>query len=202
MKRITQIALLGLFYAVSAMADEQLWALLEAQEAASGQFIQELYDEEGELLERSSGHYAILRPGFFRWEIDYPDRQLLLVSGDLFWHYDIDLATATRRKTGDDQSFAPLALLGGDLEELRGRFRVTRLGEGEFQLQPTYPAAGFALVEMHWDGPLLRAMEILDRSGQRLQLALEPAANPVKLASGDFQFSVPEGVEVFYDDGV
>ena len=91
----------------------RLYEVPVGKEAASGQFIQELYDEEGELLERSSGRYAILRPGFFRWEIDYPDRQLLLVSGDLFWHYDIDLATATRRKTGDDQSFAPLALLGG-----------------------------------------------------------------------------------------
>lgn len=202
MTRITLAAVLVLSFVGSATADEQLWGLLEAQEAASGQFIQELYDEEGELLERSSGRYAVLRPGYFRWEIEYPDRQLLLVSGDQLWHYDIDLATATRRNTGGDKAFSPLELLGGDLEELRGRFRVTRLSDGDFQLQPTYPAAGFAQVEMHWDGPLLRAMEILDRSGQRLQLALEPAANPVQLDGDDFQFSVPEGVEVFYDDGV
>jgi chaperone LolA len=188
--------------AATAMADEEtLWALLAAQDAASGRFEQALFDEEGELLERSSGSYAVLRPGYFRWEIDNPDRQLLLVSGDTLWHYDIDLETATRRNTGDDSSFAPLELLGGDPETLRARFAVTALAAQHYRLEPTYAGAGFAAVELHWQDDRLQAMVVTDRSGQRMELALQPATHPLALSPADFDFTVPDGVEVFYDDG-
>ena len=62
------------------------------------------------------------RAAQIRIGLEDPDRQLLLVSGDTLWHYDIDLETATRRNTGDDSSFAPLELLGGDPATLRERF--------------------------------------------------------------------------------
>jgi outer membrane lipoprotein carrier protein len=189
--------------AVNSAADEaELWGLLAAQDAAIGQFEQELLDEEGELLERSSGSYAVLRPGYFRWEIEDPDRQLLLVSGDTLWHYDLDLETATRRSTGGDSTFAPLELLGGDPQALRERFRVTVLGAQHYRLEPTYANAGFAAVELRWDGDRLRAMHVIDRSGQRLLLDLVPTQSPAALTPADFDFTVPEGVEVFYDDGV
>ena len=76
-----------------AQEEPDVWSRLAAQDQASGRFLQEIYSEEGELLERSSGRYAVLRPGFFRWEIDYPDRQQIIIADDTLWHYDIDLAT-------------------------------------------------------------------------------------------------------------
>lgn len=178
---------------------ERLWEMLAARDAAAGAFLQEIYDEEDELLERSSGRYAVLRPHFFRWEIEYPDRQRILVAGDVLWHYDIDLETATRRSTGEEQQFAPLQLLGGDLRDLRRQFQVTDLGEDRFRLQPTYPDAGFASVELQWSGGLITAMEVIDRSGQRLQLLLTPERPTPPLEPADFAFIVPEGVEVYGD---
>jgi chaperone LolA len=197
--RSVYLSILLLLLSLRAESSERLWEMLAAQEAARGAFLQELYDEGDELLERSSGRYAVLRPHFFRWEIDYPDRQRIVVAGDVLWHYDIDLQTATRRSTGEEQQFAPLQLLGGDLRDLRQQFRVEDLGGDRYRLQPTYPDAGFASVDLQWESGQITAMEVVDRSGQRLQLSLTPERPTPPLAPADFAFSVPEGVEVYGD---
>jgi len=189
----------GLAQAVSGN-DDRLWRWLTAEEAASGAFEQRVYDEQGELLERSSGHYAILRPGYFRWEIEAPDRQLLLVAADTLWHYDLDLATATRRSTAGDQAFAPLQLLGGDVDELRRRFAVEALDDEHWRLRPTWPQAGFQSVVLGWQDALLTSMRILDRSGQRLDIDLRPERPAPALKAADFHFDPPPDVDVFIDE--
>ena len=176
---------------------EDVWALLAAQSQASGVFVQELFDENGELLERSSGRYAVLRPGFFRWEIEDPDQQMIVVSGTQLWHYDIDLAAATRRDTSQSNEFTPLELLAGDSDELRERFEAQRLGPSRVRLIPTFPQAGFASVDIAWEGDTVIAMDVQDRSGQMIKLDLSPDQNPIKLTAKDFEFVAPAGVDVY-----
>jgi outer membrane lipoprotein carrier protein len=178
-------------------SEEGLWQRLAGRDAAAGRFLQELYDENGELMERSTGRYAILKPHFFRWEIDDPDRQILLVSGDTLWHYDVDLATATQRRSDAPGAFGPLELLGGDIASLRARFQVEALTADRYRLLPTYPQAGFSAVVLEFDGAELSAMQVRDRSGQRLELALTPEPSGPPLKPGDFDFTAPPGVEVF-----
>ncbi len=176
---------------------DALWSRLEAQEQASGEFSQEIFSEEGELIERSSGRYAVLKPGYFRWDINYPDRQLLLVSGSDLWHYDIDLATATRRDAGAQGEFTPLELLTGDRADLAERFSVEQLEAGRFRLLPRFARAGFAAVELGWSGDLLSRMQIRDRSGQLISISLVADEDPPRLSDADFQLQLPDDVEVF-----
>ncbi|WOJ94080.1 outer-membrane lipoprotein carrier protein LolA [Congregibacter variabilis] len=176
---------------------EEVWILLAAQSQASGGFVQELFDESEELLERSSGRYAVLRPGFFRWEIEDPDQQMIVVSGTQLWHYDIDLAAATRRDTSQSNEFTPLELLAGDSDELRGRFEAQRLGPARVRLIPTFPQAGFASVDIAWEGDAVIAMDVQDRSGQMIKLDLSPDPNPAQLTAKDFEFVAPAGVDVY-----
>ena len=190
-------ALLLLLLSVTAASGEDtLWQMLDAREGGAGAFIQELYDEEGELLERATGRYAVLRPHFFRWEIEYPDRQLIIAAGDTLWHYDIDLATATKRTT-EGSGLTPLALLGRDVADLQQRFSVEDLGNERYRLRPTYPEAGFSSVTLAWARGEVVAMEVVDRSGQLLQLSLDPDEDGATPTPGDFAFEVPRGVEVF-----
>lgn len=173
-----------------------VWSRLAAQDQASGRFLQEIYSEEGELLERSSGRYAILRPGFFRWEIDYPDRQQIIIAENTLWHYDIDLATASERVIAGDEQFTALDLLARDSDDLAGRFTVETTGESSYRLVPLFSQAGFSSAELVWDGDVLVEMDVRDRSGQELQIALTPDVDPVPLAPGDFRFDPPEDVDV------
>lgn len=176
---------------------EDVWILLAAQSQASGAFVQELFDENEELLERSSGRYAVLRPGFFRWEIEDPDQQMIVVSGTVLWHYDIDLAAATRRDTSQSNEFTPLELLAGDSDELRERFETQRLGPSRVRLIPTFPQAGFASVDIAWEGRAVIAMDVQDRSGQMIKLDLSPDQSPIELTAKDFEFVAPAGVDVY-----
>ena len=182
-----------------------LWARLAGLDQAQGRFEQALYSERGELLERSSGRYALLKPGFLRWEIERPDRQRLVVAAGQIWHYDIDLATATRRALRRGESFSALDLLTADTASLRQRFQVEVLGDnsGEnsgdqrYRLLPLFPGAEFAVLELTWRDGRLRAMSIRDRSAQRIQLALTPDPAAAPLQARDFAFEPPPGVEVF-----
>jgi chaperone LolA len=182
---------------VRAQTEAQLWTLLDTQSQARGRFLQELYSEDDELLERSSGDYAVLRPDYFRWEIDYPDRQLIVISGHELWHYDIDLAAATRRDTRDNREFTPLELLAGNSEELRERFSVEPMDAGRYRLVPLFAQAGFASVDMTWENGEIVAMAVRDRSGQLISLTLTPEPDAPALSPEDFHFVPPDGVDVY-----
>ncbi|MEL7046553.1 MAG: outer membrane lipoprotein chaperone LolA [Pseudomonadota bacterium] len=183
-----------------AAADEVLWSRLDAQAQAQGRFLQEVFDENGELLERSSGRYAVLKPGFFRWEIEYPDRQEIVVAQETLWHYDMDLATVTKRSLDADGAFTALDLLARDGSELAERFSVERLEDQSYRLVPRFPQAGFAAVVLSWKGEQIVAMEVTQRGGQRLALALTPEQNPGQLEPADFAFEIPDGVELQSDE--
>jgi chaperone LolA len=180
-----------------AQGEEQLWSLLETQTQARGSFVQDLYDEDNELLEHSSGRYAVLRPDFFRWEIDDPDRQMIVIAGHELWHYDIDLAAATRRDTRDTQEFTPLELLAGNSAELRQRFSVEPVADNRYRLIPLFAQAGFAGVEITWDQGEIVAMDVRDRSGQLISLILTPERDAPPLTPADFSFVPPDGVDVY-----
>jgi chaperone LolA len=182
---------------VGAFAEaDDVWGRLADQEQARGSFTQQLLDEEGELIENSGGHYAILRPGYFRWEIDYPDRQELVVADGTLWHYDKDLGTVTVREVDPDTQFTALDLLARDQAELAQRFSVEQLGENRYRLIPRFPRAGFGAVVLSWEGSALVAMEVQQRGGQTLSLALTPGTDDTPLRAEDFAFEVPPGVEV------
>jgi outer membrane lipoprotein carrier protein len=183
--------------ALAVASEERLWSLLAAQEQASGRFLQEIHADDGELLERSSGRYAVLRPDFFRWEIEYPDRQQIVVAGTVLWHYDIDLAAASRRDTRENSEFNALELLAGDSDELRERFAVEVLDDDSYRLVPRFPQAGFAAVDLSWRDGSIVSMQISDRSGQLINLALTPDEDPAPLTPADFEFLVPEGVDIY-----
>jgi len=173
-----------------------VWERLAAHDQAQGSFTQELRDEEGELIERSSGRYAVLRPGFFRWEIESPDRQELVVADGTLWHYDLDLRTVTVREVDPDTQFTALDLLARDRAELAERFSVEPLGDDRFRLLPRFPRAGFGAVVLSWEGTTLAAMDVQQRGGQTLSLALTPDEDGAPLSAEDFAFEVPDGVEV------
>jgi chaperone LolA len=174
-----------------------LWTRLAGQEQSAGAFTQEIYSEDGELLEQSSGTYAVLRPDFFRWNIESPDRQQIIVTAAELWHYDLDLATATRRSTEGRAEFTPLELLGGASQELQARFAVQALENDRYLLRPLFTQAGFAAVELLWENGEIVEMDIRDRSGQRINIALRANPDSAELTPNDFELNLPDDVDIF-----
>ncbi|MEM1402205.1 MAG: outer membrane lipoprotein chaperone LolA [Pseudomonadota bacterium] len=175
---------------------DRLWTLIDGQSQASGSFEQTIFGPDGERFEDSSGEYAILRPSFFRWQVTDPDEQLIIANSTELWHYDVELATATKRAV-DPDVLTPLALLAGRSSELKERFQADVVAGNRYRLTPLYPGAGFASVEVAWEDGRVTDLAVTDRSGQRIVLNLSPNDAPEALSPQDFQFTPPAGVDVF-----
>ena len=112
---------------VNADATLELRQLLAPINSLAGGFEQGLYAIDGEQLETSSGRFSLLQPDNFRWQIESPEAQLVVVSGGFLWHHDVELETVTRRRVDGRSAYSPLAVLAGDEDSLRRDYTVEAL---------------------------------------------------------------------------
>lgn len=165
-----------------------------------GHFVQRQYTDGEVLLEESSGRFRLLRPGYFSWEIQSPDSQLIIADPLYIWHHDRDLETVTRRPVGGGAEMTPLQILGGDEAVLRESFRVEHSGSGEFTLTPVTQDVGFTALTLYIQAAAISGMEIRDNLDQRVVIEFSELDDQTVLSSADFNFAPPEGVDLFYYD--
>ena len=182
-------------------ADEQLIALLQGLEQWQGGFVQTQYgpDEEAAVA-TSKGTFRLLKPRYFSWSIEDPDRQLILADGEFIWHHDLDLETVTRRPLSSQDAVSPLQVLGGDTDILRSDFDISVTGKGRFRLQPTAGNPGFRELTLIFSDSTVSGMEIVDNLGQRLFIELVDGQTAPVLRPADFNFTPPAGADLFFHD--
>lgn len=161
----------------------------------SGRFEQSVENGGAATPAHSAGRFSLRRPDQFRWEITEPDSQLLVASDGVLWHYDRDLATATRRRF-DDGAAAPLLLLAADAPALTEAFVVEATGPDRYRVIPRAADAGFREAELTFAGPLPATMRIIDRLGQAIDIRFSDL-DEAPLAAGTFEFTPPEDVDVY-----
>ena len=170
-------------------------------EQLAGSFRQVQFSTSGDdIVGEASGRFRLLRPGYFAWEIDAPDNQLIIADPEYVWHYDRDLETVTRRPVEGNEALSPLQVLGGNSEVLRKRFAISQSAEGDFQLRPLADNAGFRSLRLRLQEGGLAGMEILDNLDQRLVITFTDVRSDAGLTAADFAFTPPEGVDLFYHD--
>ena len=143
---------------------------LAAREGMAGQFTQEIISPEGEMLERSNGNFALLRPHFFRWEILAPDSQLLLANGDQLTQIDWDLEVVVERPIVETAS-SPLQWLLAPRATLDSAFDISLADDSAVlipvDLQSPYQRLDIALISKRvW------RLDAEDRGGQVLRVEL------------------------------
>jgi len=206
MKRISLFAAVVLvLLATTARADEaateQLLEELATLGQLQGQFSQTQYAAgEEQPVAESSGHFRLLKPSYFSWEITSPDSQLIVSDGHYLWHHDRDLETVSRRPVAGREELSPLQVLAGDTALLRERFTVSRTGLGRFHLQPVSGNPGFKELTLIFAAGAISGMEVLDNLNQRLFIAFTAVDKASPLAPEDFSFTPPEGADLFYHE--
>jgi outer membrane lipoprotein carrier protein len=201
MIRIPAIVLLTLL-STAALADatDALLEQLGAIHTLEGAFTQQQHAEGIDAPIVSSGHFKLLRPGYFAWEIESPDSQLILATPEYLWHYDRDLETVTRRPVDNSARMSPLQVLGGDSEALRARYAVEQVGEAVYRLTPRDSDAGFRSLEVTFGDGEITDMSIEDNLGQQVEVAFSEVKTDAPLTAKDFAFTPPEGADLFYYD--
>lgn len=181
------------FAADRAALQERLQPL--QQFAAS--FTQTVYGVRGEVLESASGHVRLDRPRF-KWVVDDPYPQVLLVDDDRLKLYDPDLEQLTIRPLDEALQDTPVALLTRDAVALTDSFRVMRLSDPDgdsFVIEPTAEDTLYREILLHFKGPELIGLDILDHLGQRTEVRF--AADPDAVVDdADFALEVPPDTDV------
>lgn len=185
---------------------DDLLAALAPVKRLQGSFTQQQYGQDKLLLTESSGRFRLLRPGYFSWEIQSPDQQLIIAGPEYLWHFDRDLETVTRRPVTTNADMTPLQILGGDESALREKFHVERKAEREgegkdtFVLTPSSPGVGFKQLTLFLDGAQITGMEIRDNLDQDVVIKFTDLDSTSELSSADFAFTPPPEADLFYYD--
>ena len=111
-KLIVLLGLLGLLTGAEA-AQSLVTGYFRDLQSLETDFVQSVFDADSQLIESSSGHMLMQKPGRFRWDYRQPYEQLIVADGDRIWHYDSDLEQVTVRRLDRALSATPLALLSG-----------------------------------------------------------------------------------------
>jgi len=187
------VSLLCVWLAIGIARSGKAATPLQQIDQLAGRFTQQLYDENGQLLIESDGEFALLRPYYFRWEIQQPGQQLLVGDGEFLWQYDQDLATVLRRPLGDQLS-TPLGVLLAGEGELERVYEVERQADS-LKLTPRGPNPLFASIVIQLQDGLPRELTLVDTLGQTIQLLLDLAPDQ-DLKPADFTFQPPADVDL------
>lgn len=172
--------------------------------ALRADFVQEIYDEQGRLIRRSSGRMLMQQPGKFRWDYQKPSPQIVVADGQRLWSYDQDLEQVSVRPLDQALSATPLSLLSGTAP-LDASFTIgpgqVRDGLTWYELQPKQSQPEFRLLRVAFRGEVLASLELEDGFGQRTRLDLDHLERNPSLDPALLRFTPPAGVDVVGDPG-
>lgn len=195
------LCLLGSLFAAPAQAGaiDKLHRFLDTTKTLRADFAQVVVAKNGKRPQPSTGVMMISRPGKFRWQIEKPYSQLLVGDGEKVWMYDPDLRQVTVKKMGAALGSTPAALLVS-ANALEKNFVLRELGEREglewLEATPKSGDSGFEKLHLGFAGNDLKAMELFDNFGQTTSLAFMHLERNPALATTNFRFMPPAGVDV------
>jgi outer membrane lipoprotein carrier protein len=162
-------------------------------------FIQEVFDDKGESMQKSSGTVKLLRPGRFRWEYIEPSPQIILADGRNLWIYDIELEQATVKPLREALGAAPIMLLSEKrpLEEDFNIQKLTQRGNLDWvEAVPRKPDMEFQRIEFGLKGKEVRQLILHDQFGQKTVIQFVNMKTNLHLEPYEFRLELPPGVDV------
>lgn len=205
---IKLIICVAFFYAsvASAAADKvsqgeaYLENFLANTQTLEANFQQTLRTRDGEVLQQSEGKFYLNRPGKFRWNYQSPYEQVIVSDGDRIWIHDVDLDQVTVQKQEAGLPSTPMALLE-DSSKLHKSFTVSPLDEKDgvyrLKLNSKSKESDFGEIVVGVDAKGLRFMQLHDQFEQVTDIVFSETSVNLELAKEIFEFTPPEGVDVF-----
>lgn len=181
-------------------AADALQQLIQASPNFSADFSQDVTNEMGRLVERSTGKVWIKQPHQFRWHTMTPYQQIVLGDQSTVSSYDIDLEQVILRSTSDLLGESPALLLTGE-QKVSTLFNVSKIettqaGSQIFQLLPKKKQGSLELVKIFFNGQLLSRMEITDGLGQLTFVEFSNMAHPESIPAPLFELNAGPDVDI------
>jgi outer membrane lipoprotein carrier protein len=196
-------SLMLVFSSVEAGSLDRFQSYLKSTQSASASFEQKVYDKNGKLVQESSGHFALQRPGKFRWTYAKPHPQVIVGDGDRVWIHDQDLNQVTVRKLARTIGSTPAALLAG-AAEIDKAFELSDAGAKDglewLDARPREKEAGFERIRLGLSAEGVEVMELVDHFGQTTRLRFLSVTRNPRIDANTFRFAPPKGADVLGQD--
>ena len=185
MRRLFILALVGLLHCSAVVAD--VLSDLAGKYSIAGHFTQRVLSADGIALESAQGRFRLLRPDYFWWQIETPERQLLISVGNKLTQIDWDLEVVVEREITHEARSA-LQWLLAPRRELESAFAIEHSDAGVV-LTAISDAQGFSSIALGYQDEEVWALSITDLSGQVLEFLL---FEDPEIAIDATAFEVPE----------
>ena len=173
---------------------------LTETQTMSAHFRQTLKSAEGGMLQESAGTFYLQRPGKFRWNYTEPYPQEIVSDGERVWIYDVDLEQVTVQKQGTGRDNTPMALLQ-NRQRLEDAFEIHERGQEDgvyrIELLNKQLDTDFDRVMLGLDDKGLRFLQLHDQFDQTTHIFFTDLKSNPELEPLLFEFTPPEGVDVF-----
>lgn len=184
------------------IATERLHSFFGGIQSLQGDFTQTTFDQHNRIRERTQGHFALQRPGKFRWDYTSPYHQLIVANGKKVWLYDEDLEQVTIKRLDEAVGNTPAQLLSSG-NSLEHSFIINEIGNVDklqwVELIPREKDTNFERMRLGFDEHDLRSMELMDSFGHTTRLEFSHLQHNPHLAASLFHFTPPPGVDVVGD---
>lgn len=186
-------------------ASAELQVLLNSFTSMSAEFEQVSVAGDSRRTEQSTGELVVAKPNRFNWLAKEPFPQQIISDGEFVWIYDPDLEQATRKPADQQNAGVPALILNGQVEELRETYKIRLIHEADnnqlFELLPKSDQEIFTRVRLLFTDNVISELQLEDSLGQRSSVQFyDQQLNP-QLSEDQFQFVIPEGTDVMYDQG-
>lgn len=173
-------------------------------ESLSATFEQVQKDENGTVLQVSTGRLWLQRPAKFHWRYEKPYEQLVICDGQQLWQYDPDLKQALVRPAGATLEGTPAQLLT-DRASLEKHFKVepagTDGGAQKLRLLPKAADSDFKSVELWLKDGAPSRMRFHDPLGGVSEVTFGDVKTNAATDAKRFTFVPPKGTEVIRSAG-
>ncbi len=178
---------------------ERFQQFLRTTQSTTADFEQKVFDRNKKLVQESSGRFAFLRPGRFRWTYAKPFAQLIVGDGERVWVYDRDLNQVTVRRIAKALGSTPAALLAG-ASDVDKAFDLAEGGDRDglawVEAKPRDKDAGFERIRLGMSVSGIEAMELVDNFGQTTLLRFTKLVRNPQIDPETFRFTPPKGADV------
>ena len=151
---------------------------------------------------RESGRFEIRRPDQMRWDYESPERKQALTDGITTWLYMPADRQVIRGRMDRLRRDSALALLLAGSSRLTESFRIDSLEREadliRLRLTPLRASESLdhAVLEAEGGSGRIRALEVLDLSGNRVVYRFTELTENPPLERARFVLEIPDGVEV------
>ena len=183
-------------------AAEQLSLKLSNIESLGASFVQSTSDRYGELVSVSEGRLVVGTSGRFNITTDTPFEQQLVSDGEDFYTFDPELDQVIVRRLVKDASQIPILVLGNGDPDFLKDYDVTLEEQDNRVSSFTLIATGnsvFDRLQLVFEHALPKRIWFQDSLGQTTEIQLLEVTLNQTVPESDFQFAVPEGVDLIDD---